>query len=87
MNDDAAARAADAIADLDRRSVEHVRNAIATVTRVIEENRRLAARFPDHAASAHERILEGEGELATFEVELAALEARIAARDQEQRSA
>jgi hypothetical protein len=86
MSDEAVPPPSDVIADLDRRSAEHVRNAMATVRRVIDENHRLAARFPDHAASAHARILEGEAELATFEAELAEIEARIAATDERQRS-
>ena len=75
------APASAAAARHDRRSVEHLRNAIATVHRVIDENRRLATDFPNHAASAHQRILEGEGELVRFEAELAEVEARIAATD------
>lgn len=80
MTEDEAETAA-VVADHDRRSADHLRNAIATVTRVIEENRRLAHDFPDHAATAHQRIVEGEQELARFETELAEVEARLASTD------
>jgi hypothetical protein len=49
-----------------RRSLEHVRNAIQIVKRVIEENRTLAAEHPDHRESAEQRIREGHAELETL---------------------
>jgi hypothetical protein len=49
-----------------RRSLEHVRNAIRIVRRVIAENRTLGRRFPDHRESAERRIREGEQELETL---------------------
>jgi hypothetical protein len=49
-----------------RRSLQHVRNAIEIVKRVIRENRTLGRRFPDHRASAEQRIREGEAELETL---------------------
>jgi hypothetical protein len=57
-----------------RRSVAHVRRALETVRRVIEQNRQLAHDFPSHRESAEARMIEGEGEVAILEAELAALE-------------
>jgi hypothetical protein len=48
------------------RSLEHVRNAIEIVTRVIEENRVLATEHPDRRESAEQRIREGHAELETL---------------------
>jgi hypothetical protein len=56
------------------RSIEHVKSAITIVRRVIARNQRLAP-FAVHTASAEQRVIEGEMELAVLEAELAALEA------------
>jgi|1185.fasta_scaffold1992871_1 hypothetical protein len=49
-----------------RRSLEHVRNAIQIVKRVIAENQTLASQHPDHRESAEQRIREGHAELETL---------------------
>jgi hypothetical protein len=68
--DDAAQRQID---DTTFRSVQHIDAAIATVERLIESNRVLAER-PGHAASARQRIAEGQQELAALRAERDALE-------------
>jgi len=69
MNDAAERR----IDDMTSRSVEHIDAAIETVERVIKSNRVLAER-PGHAASARQRIAEGNEELAALRAERKALE-------------
>jgi hypothetical protein len=59
--------------DTNSRSVQHIDAAIETVERVIESNRVLAGR-PGHAASAQQRIEEGQHELAALRAERVALE-------------
>jgi hypothetical protein len=56
-------------------AIGHLHQTIATLERVIRDNRALAATFPAHQASAEDRELEAEQEMAMAEDELARLEA------------
>jgi hypothetical protein len=60
--------------DQTERSLGHLRNAIATVERVLAANRALAER-PDHPAATDGRVTEAERELVVLRQEVAALEA------------
>lgn len=62
------------IANLNARSIAHVRKAIAIVHGSLEANHRLAG-MPDHEATAQSHVIDGEIELDILERELAALEA------------
>jgi hypothetical protein len=60
--------------EVTERSLLHLRNATATVERVLAANRALAER-PDCSAAADRRVIEAERELIVLQEEVAALEA------------
>jgi hypothetical protein len=64
------------------RSIGNVRRAIAIVRRVIAWNRRFDPASP-HAGRAEQRVIDGEIELALLEAQLAALEGEDPGAEQE----
>lgn len=64
------------IAHSRRRAIATLRDAIADLEALIEQNRRIAARHPSHR-SAELRALEGEAELAKLREDVARFEAEM----------